>query len=150
MNYYPTSFYSNYPQYSNSYNQQGMQGALPAPQMQQPPQQTIPGKIVDSVDVAKVSDIPFGGYGIFPKADLSEVYIKMWNNNGTTSLVCFKPIIEGTTVKQYEESEELNKQELLEKIQQLEMKIDNLIENNNQKGNNANTPKRKELNASAY
>ncbi len=148
MNYYPTNFYSNYQQYPNNYTQQGIQNSLPAPQMQQP-QMTIPGKIVDSLEVARVSDIPFGGYGIFPKADLSEVYIKMWNNNGTTSLVSFKPVIEGKIVKQYEEGEELtnNNQELLEKIKQLETKLDNLINESNQKNN---TQKRKELSASAY
>jgi len=37
------------------------------------------GKLVDSEDMARVTEVPIGGYGIFPKADLSEVYIKSWN-----------------------------------------------------------------------
>ena len=153
MNYYPTNFYSSYPQSQQSmysYNQP----QLPSYQTPQTPiaAQTnqIPGKIVDSQEVARVSDIPFGGYGIFPKADLSEVYIKMWNNNGTTSLVCFKPIIEGQIVKEEEKDErkfhdgkeskqeysheECNKlhEKLLEKINQLEEKIDEMQRNQSQ------------------
>lgn len=146
MNYYPANFYSNYPQPQSIYgynqnqipNYQAQQSQLAASNNQ------IPGKIVDSQEVARVSDIPFGGYGIFPKADLSEVYIKMWNNNGTTSLVCFKPIVEGQVVKEEEKEdrryhdgkeskeslshEEYNKlhEKLLEKINQLEEKIDEM------------------------
>ena len=59
------------------------------------PQPAIPasylnGKIVDSVDVVKAMDVPIGGYGIYPKADLSEIYIKSWNPNGTTSIITYK------------------------------------------------------------
>lgn len=55
---------------------------------------SLNGKVVDSVDVARGMEVPLGGYGIFPKADLSEIYIKAWNNNGTTSVTTFRPIIE--------------------------------------------------------
>lgn len=156
MSYYPTNFYSNYPQPQQSiygYNQ----SQLPNYQMSQPQltsqSNQIPGKIVDSQEVARVSDIPFGGYGIFPKADLSEVYVKMWNNNGTTSLVCFKPVIEGRIVnddnreeKKYHHEDnnisshdECNKlhEQLLEKINQLEEKIDTMQRNSNNNNNNS-------------
>ena len=125
------------------------------PQMTTSQSNQIPGKIVDSQEVARVSDIPFGGYGIFPKADLSEVYVKMWNNNGTTSLVCFKPVVEGKVVnndnereeRRYHEDsnisshEECNKlhEQLLEKINQLEEKINMMQRNNN--SNNSNQEK---------
>ena len=49
------------------------------PQMQQPmtsQQFPVLGKIVDSLDVVKATEVPIGGYGIFPKADLSEIYVK--------------------------------------------------------------------------
>ena len=145
MNYYPTNFYSSYP-YQNNYQQQ-----LPQPQMQQQmvpvAAQNIPGKIVESFDIAKVTDVPFGGYGVFPKADFSEVYIKMWNGNGTTSIVTFKPVIEAAVVKDYSDGEEaLNKESLsliLERIGQLEEKLDNIT-------TAGTTQKRKELSASAY
>lgn len=55
---------------------------------------SLQGKVVDSVDVARGAEVPIGGYGIFPKADLSEIYIKAWNNNGTTSVTTFRPIVE--------------------------------------------------------
>jgi hypothetical protein len=42
--------------------------------------------------MVKVAEVPIGAYGVFPKADLSEIYIKTWNNNGTTSIVTFKPV----------------------------------------------------------
>lgn len=145
MNYYPTNFYSSYP-YQNNYQQQ-----LSQPQMQQQmvpvAAQNIPGKIVESSDIVKVTDVPFGGYGVFPKADFSEVYIKMWNGNGTTSIVTFKPVIEAAVVKDYSDGEEvLNKESLsliLERLGQLEEKLDNIT-------TAGTTQKRKELSASAY
>ena len=48
------------------------------------------GKVVDGEDVVRATEVPIGGYGIFPKADLSEIYLKTWNNNGTTSIVTYK------------------------------------------------------------
>lgn len=141
MNYYPTNFYSNYPQTQQSlygYNQSQLPSYQTPPAQIQNVNNQIPGKIVDSQEVARVSDIPFGGYGIFPKADLSEVYIKMWNNNGTTSLVCFKPVIEGQVVREEKEERKFNDEtkshedcnklheQLLEKIAILEEKIDEM------------------------
>ena len=60
----------------------------------QPQPQTLGlnGKIVDSEDVVKATEVAIGGDGIFPKADLSEIYAKTWNNNGTTSVITFQPI----------------------------------------------------------
>jgi hypothetical protein len=88
MNYYPNNYYLNYP-YGNQYQQQ-----QPMPyqaQTQTPQPQGLNGKIVDSQDVVRATEVPIGGYGIFPKADLSEIYIKSWNNNGTTSVITYKP-----------------------------------------------------------
>ena len=120
MNYYPTNFYSSYPY------------------QQQAPAQMIPGKIIESSDMMKMVEVPFGSYGIFPKADFSEVYIKMWNGNGTTSLVTFKPIIETSIVD--DDKENINNT-ILERIKSLEEKIDNMA---------AVPVKRKELSANAY
>ena len=87
MNYYPNNYYLNYP-YGNQYQQQQMPYQA---QAQTPQPQGLNGKIVDSQDVVKATEVPIGGYGIFPKADLSEIYIKSWNNNGTTSVITYKP-----------------------------------------------------------
>lgn len=111
MNYYPNNnFYQGY-SYNNPYQPQQTQIQQPQPAMLQ-------GKLVDSIDVVKVNEVPFGGFGIFPKADLSEIYIKSWNSNGTTQINTYKPIPN-------EESKETQvKNELLEKINSLNEKLD--------------------------
>jgi hypothetical protein len=52
----------------------------PYPAYQQNPIPTaapsLQGKVVDSEEMVKASEVTFGGYGIFPKADLSAIYIK--------------------------------------------------------------------------
>lgn len=137
MNYYPTNFYSNYPQTQQSlygYNQAQIPNYQTNQTQMSVQNNQIPGKIVDSQEVARVSDIPFGGYGVFPKADLSEVFVKVWNNNGTTSLLCFKPIVEGNIVPEqdkeerryHEGSSQNNYDKMQEKIEMLERKIDEL------------------------
>lgn len=137
MNYYPANFYSNYPQTQQSlygYNQAQIPNYQTNQTQMSVQNNQIPGKIVDSQEVARVSDIPFGGYGVFPKADLSEVFVKVWNNNGTTSLLCFKPIVEGNIVQEqdkeerryHEGSSQNNYDKMQEKIEMLERKIDEL------------------------
>lgn len=137
MNYYPTNFYSNYPQTQQSlygYNQAQIPNYQTNQTQMSVQNNQIPGKIVDSQEVARVSDIPFGGYGVFPKADLSEVFVKVWNNNGTTSLLCFKPIVEGNIIQEqdkeerryHEGSSQNNYDKMQEKIEMLERKIDEL------------------------
>lgn len=137
MNYYPTNFYSNYPQTQQSlygYNQAQIPNYQTNQTQMSVQNNQIPGKIVDSQEVARVSDIPFGGYGVFPKADLSEVFVKVWNNNGTTSLLCFKPMVEGSIVQEqdkeerryHEGSSQNNYDKMQEKIEMLERKIDEL------------------------
>ena len=137
MNYYTTNFYSNYPQTQQSlygYNQAQIPNYQTSQTQMSVQNNQIPGKIVDSQEVARVSDIPFGGYGVFPKADLSEVFVKVWNNNGTTSLLCFKPMVEGNIVQEqdkeerryHEGSSQNNYDKMQEKIEMLERKIDEL------------------------
>ena len=117
MNYYQPNLYGNYP-----YNQYGQgQGAM-IPQPQQQVYSTLQGKIVDGEDIVRVTDVPMGGYGIFPKADFSEVYIKSWNSNGTTNIVTYKPVV--TTP---ETPKEDTTNILLEKMNTLEEKIDSII-----------------------
>lgn len=132
MNYYnPASYYNmNYPY--NTYPMTAMQQPqMNLMQQQQQPQQNITqpalnGKIVDSADVVKATEVPIGGYGIFPKADLSEIYIKSWNNNGTTSVITFKPVMqEEPNVLQPATNDEISK--VLQKIDLLENKLDMLI-----------------------
>ena len=140
MSYYNPNLYQNYmQQYSGNYMmpQPPMpimsQNNMPS-QQGQPQASTLNGKLVDSLDVAKATEVHIGGYGVFPKADLSEIYIKSWNSNGTTSIITFKPIApeENPTSAMQQENSVSNV--LIQKITELENKIDMLIQpktNNN-------------------
>ena len=112
MNYYPNNnFYQGYSNY-NAYQPAGM------------PTAALQGKIVDSLDMVKANEVPFGGFGIFPKGDLSEIYIKSWNSNGTTQINTYKPVPKEESV---ETKENNSTSELLEKINNLNEKLDLLI-----------------------
>lgn len=132
-NYGGTNYYNSYPQqypqmsYGNNY--QGNNFNQPLPQQNNSPQQfnlqtpnTLNGKIVESKDIVTVTEIPLGGYGFFPKADLSEIYVKVWNNSGTTETLTFKPIAKENT-----NSQENTVNVILEKINALENKINSLL-----------------------
>ena len=81
---------------------------------------TLQGKVVDSAEMVKVTEVPFGGFGVFPKGDLSEIYVKSWNNNGTTQINTYKPV-------QIEETKEVDPyKELVDKIDELSKKIDGI------------------------
>lgn len=101
------NYYQGYPY--PAYQQNPMPAAAPG----------LQGKVVDSEEMVKASEVTFGGYGVFPKADLSAIYIKTWNNNGSTSIVTYKPEIK--------EKEIDSNQILLDKIQAIEDKIDTIV-----------------------
>lgn len=66
-------------------------------QFQQTLQPQIPaiGKIVESIDIVKSTDIPMdGNMYYFPKADGTEVYGKSWLPNGQTRILTFKALLE--------------------------------------------------------
>ena len=122
MSYYPNNLYQTYP-YNNNINYQ--------PQMQQSQMGFLQGKIVDSLDMVKANEVPFGGFGIFPKGDLSEIYVKSWNNNGTTQINTYRAVPK----EEIKEESNVNiNSDLLEKITLLNEKID-LLMNSTAKGN---------------
>lgn len=82
MSYYPYGVQ----QYSPIYQQ-------PQYQIAQQQSSALNGKVVDSLEVCRVQEIPFGSFGVYPKGDLSEIYIKSWNGDGTTKVVIYKPEI---------------------------------------------------------
>lgn len=82
-------------------NLQQFQQSLQPP-IQPPIQNQFPalGKIVESIDIVKATDIPMdGNMYYFPTADGSAVYGKRWMNNGQTQILAFKPILEEETIK---------------------------------------------------
>ena len=53
------------------------------------------GKIAESVETVKATDIPIDGNTYyFPKADGSAIYTKRWLPNGTTEIMTYAPVIE--------------------------------------------------------
>ena len=124
-NYYPNYYGGNYG-YMNQY-QQPYNTIQPNTQMNNTISNPIiptglQGKIVENEEVVKVTDVTMGGYGFFPKADMSEIYVKSWNSNGTTSITTFRPIEKENVPTQ----EDINKA-LLEKMSNLEQKIDAIL-----------------------
>lgn len=87
----------NYPQYG--YQPMQMERLSQLQQFQQNLQQpqmqgnfATMGKIVESIDIVKATDIPMdGNMYYFPKADGTEIYAKQWGVNGQTRILTFKP-----------------------------------------------------------
>ena len=104
-------FQNYYPMYQNSYGQQ-MQNPYMQQRMdnlqqfQQAIQQPVVptqmsganqfnpfGKMVESIDIVKVTDIPMdGNMYYFPQADGQAIYGKKFLPNGQTQILAFKPI----------------------------------------------------------
>ena len=75
--------------------QQSLQQPIVPTQTPVSNQMSALGKMVDSIDVVKATDIPMDGNSYyFPKADGTEVYCKQWLQNGTTRILTFKPVSE--------------------------------------------------------
>lgn len=114
------------------------------PQMQQPMTQPIGinGRVVQAVENINANEVPMdGSMAFFPKQDLSEIYVKGWNADGTIKTIVYKPYTapkDNQTVNSMTNAENakftlsdestqlfLNKfEELSEKIGQLEDRFD--------------------------
>ena len=133
---YNNPMYGNYPMQQNVSYEQPMfyqdRMSFLQNQMQQNRQSPINtvnslyGKIVDSIDVVKATDIPMdGNMYYFPKADNSEVYLKRWLPNGTTEVITFSKItIEENVVKEIPEQNN----EIFCKLDLIEKQIANIEE----------------------
>lgn len=143
------------PQYGTyNYNSMAnMQRFQPQEQIQQlQVQQTMPqqimginGRIVQALENINANEVPMdGSMAFFPKQDMSEIYVKGWNANGTINTIVYKPYIEpkdNQTVNSMANAENakfslsdestqlfLNKfEELSEKIGQLEDRFDKTL-----------------------
>ena len=108
---YPNpNYYAQYqqPQFTNPYmqrmeNLQQFQQAIQQPQIAMAPM----GKVVESMDIVKVTDIPMDGNTYyFPKADGPEVYSKQFLPNGQTRILTFKPLFENEADNSSSEKEQ--------------------------------------------
>lgn len=101
------------------------------------------GKIVESIDIVKTTDIPMdGNMYYFPKADGTEIYGKQWMQNGQTRILTFKPVLEdnsGNTLSDDAKNQFGAFCEVLEGIQNdlriLSDKLDKISKPTRQKGN---------------
>nr|DAJ03563.1 MAG TPA: hypothetical protein [Bacteriophage sp.] len=110
---------------------------------QQPePTQGISGRVVQAVETINPNEVPMdGSVAFFPKQDMSEIYVKGWNADGTINTIVYKPYtapkdnqavnsMANTENAKFTLSDEstqlfLNKfEELSEKIGQLEDRFD--------------------------
>jgi hypothetical protein len=83
------------------------------------------GKIVDSVDIVKATDIPMdGNMYYFPKADGTEIYAKQWMSNGQTRILAFKQVENDSQSNLTLEQEKLNTGTIKEFTEVLESKLD--------------------------
>lgn len=113
--------------------QQNLQQPMAMPQANQP--MAVSGKIVDSVEVVKATDVPMdGNMYYFPKADGTEIFGKRWLANGQTQILTFKPIFENETIKSSNETQNCENDTILnllgtftQRFDTLENRIDELL-----------------------
>ena len=116
----PYNPYNPYSPYYGNYNQQPqqVQTLRQTPQMYKPQNSiALQGKVVDSLDVVKATDIPYdGSVSYFPLTDGSAIITKQLQQDGTSKVVVYKSIMENkkekTEVKYMTEDdfkEQLNK-----------------------------------------
>lgn len=98
----PYTNFQQYPMYQNSmYQPLQMNPSLYQDRFNQPMQgqfsrQEFPlnGKTVETLDNITASDVPMdGNFAIFPKKDLSEIYIKYWTGDGKIATITFKQVL---------------------------------------------------------
>lgn len=79
--------------------QQSLQQPVAGMQMSLTNQQAMPqqpaginGRIVQAVENINANEVPMdGSMAFFPKQDMSEIYVKGWNANGTINTIVYKP-----------------------------------------------------------
>lgn len=80
--------------YQQSLQQPAAGIQMPLTNQQAMPQQPagINGRIVQAVENINANEVPMdGSMAFFPKQDLSEIYVKGWNANGTINTIVYKP-----------------------------------------------------------
>lgn len=115
--------------------QQSLQQPIVPTQMSGSNQMSALGKMVDSIDVVKATDIPMDGNTYyFPKADGTEVYCKQWLQNGTTRILTFKPVFEDNPNNLSSDTEKLKisisddvTEAFMKRFDELEKRIDDLM-----------------------
>ena len=108
--------------------QQNLQQPLVPTSMSGANQQAMPqqivginGRIVQAVENINANEVPMdGSMAFFPKQDLTEIYAKSWNADGTIRTLTFKPVLNDKTDILSGDTEKLEF-DLSEKIEQLSL-----------------------------
>ena len=82
------------PNYNYISQQQYQPQQIQYQQQIQQPQQGLIGKVVESIDIVRNTEIPIGGSAIFPQANMNAIFYKAWNPDGTTKIITYKPEVE--------------------------------------------------------
>ena len=121
--------------------QQSLQQPLVPTQMSGANQQAMPqqivginGRIVQAVETINPNEVPMdGSVAFFPKQDLTEIYAKSWNTDGTIRTLTFKPvlndktdILSGDTEKLEFDLSEKATEGIMAKLNELSEKIEQL------------------------
>lgn len=135
MSYQQYGNYNPYIQQQRGYQQQ----EIPIQQYQPVQQQIgINGKVIQTVENITANDVPMdGSVAFFPKNDLSEIYAKKWNSDGTICTVLFKPILNNKSTETVEKPEINSTEKLtktvMERFDELEKRIDDFMNKSTQK-----------------
>ena len=101
----------------------------------------INGKVVPAVENITANDVPMdGSVAFFPKQDMTEIYAKSWNADGTIRTIVFKPVSRDTISNLSHDTEKLKFDlsdectgafmqkfdELFGKIEQIENRLDKI------------------------
>lgn len=111
--YYLQQNQQGYPQYYNPLAQVqnraiDYQQNIPNNYQQNQIVQGINGKIISEMSQITANDVPMdGSVAFFPKQDLSEVYAKSWNADGTIRTVTYKPVLDNEPKNVQTEPEKL-------------------------------------------
>lgn len=120
---YQNQMYQN--PYSNYTQPNYMQQIQPIQQMQQaqPQNAGIIGRFVNGVDEINVGEVPMNTVSVFPKKDMSEIYVKSWNGDGTIQTIVYQPMNNsGVAVKQPTITEQIQsfRDEIMQRFDELE------------------------------
>ena len=130
----PNNPYADRMNFLQNYQQSLQQPVVPT-QMSGANQISALGKMVDSIDVVKATDVPMdGNMYYFPKADGTEIFGKQWLPNGQTRILTFKPALDTEDNNVLNADEKLKiflsdeyTEVFMKRFDELEKRIDDLI-----------------------
>lgn len=110
--------------------------------------QGLNGKLIDTIESVTASDVPMdGSFAVFPKKDISEVYIKYWQGDGKIATVTFKPVLDVQPDKTTQDDNSLRFGDLDDAINRLTLKVDSLYTKIDEVLKPKSTKTKKEVNA---